>query len=168
MESNIRKLTPNDVDSILEIQSFCYQNVILESREVLLKKILLYPAGCYLYECYSANIGYILSHPWRIAYPPVINQCIENIPNNADCYYIHDLAVLPKARSHGIASRLLQQTVNIAKESGFSKIALVSVENSAQFWESKGFIEVSLNDSPQLTDILKKYQTSAKYMFRTI
>jgi N-acetylglutamate synthase-like GNAT family acetyltransferase len=168
MEVNIRKANPNDVDSILEVQAFCYQNVLLESREVLLKKILLFPDGCYLVECYSANAGYILSHPWRVACPPAINYYIENIPNDVDCYYIHDLAVLPKARGHGIASKLLQQTMSFAKKSGFSKIALVSVENSAEFWESKGFIEVPLEDSPQIADILKTYQKNAKYMCRTL
>lgn len=111
MKIAIRQAAMLDLDSILDVQSRCYQNVPLECREVLWEKMWLSPDGCYVAEMDSACVGYVLAHPWMFLDPPGINSQLKTIPENADCFYIHDLAVSEEGRGQGLGGRLLELTI---------------------------------------------------------
>ena len=164
----IEPATLHDISSIIRIQALCYKNVTLEHADVLLEKIHLFPAGCYIAKHDNQDVGYIISHPYLYLCPPKIDSYLNEIPDNANCFYIHDLAISPKIRGYGVGSYLLRRAICTARKCNFSSITLISVEDSLQFWVKNGFTEVGTQNNSQVEHVLAAYQITAKYLRRDI
>ena len=54
-------------------------------------------------------------------------------------YYLHDLALLPKARGLGAAGDIVGIALAQATVAGFRTASLVAVNNSQPFWQRQGF-----------------------------
>src|SRR5580700_8233715 len=74
-----------------------------EDVEIFAERQKLYPAGCYIFRRKKNIEGYIISHPWHFKKPPALNTCLKSIPQPAETYYIHDIALVPDARKYGNA-----------------------------------------------------------------
>ncbi len=40
-------------------------------------------------------------YPWRFGQPPKLNMRLHRLSDDADTFYIHDVAILPAARGGG-------------------------------------------------------------------
>ncbi|RYE85015.1 MAG: GNAT family N-acetyltransferase [Hyphomicrobiales bacterium] len=138
---------------------------LFEASEVLAERQQLYRNGCYLLEISEKPTGYVLSHPWRAGSLPDLNTALGEIPADADTYYIHDLALLPVTRRLGAASHIVNALAKHAQAQGFATMHLVAVNGSVGFWEKHGF---AVDDVPALSDTLKGYEDSARYMVRQL
>ena len=87
------------------------------------------------------------------------------LPEDADIYYIHDLAVLPLARGGGAASACVHRLAAHARAAGFARMALVAVGNSAGFWQRQDFREAH---DEALARKLASYDSAARYMIRDL
>lgn len=164
----IRPSTLADLTNIIDIQSYCYKEVTPENSDVLAEKLVLYPQGCFVAEEDSSTIAYMFSHPWKLASPVKINSFLGKIPNEANCYYIHDIAIHPSYRGYGIAKKLFNRALENALEESQQYIALVAVQNSESFWNKLGFRNcTSLNiEIGDVNDILGEYQEGAVFMLK--
>lgn len=124
------------VEAIAEIVHPAYP----EAPEVFADRLRLFAAGCLMaVDQNGTSIGYCLSHPGIIGHPPALNTVLGALPATADCLYLHDVALLPAARGHGLGKSLARQLDGIARAHGLAHIALTAVNGSDGFWQSLRF-----------------------------
>jgi GNAT superfamily N-acetyltransferase len=136
-----------------------------ESPEVFAEKMRLYPDGCRVLAAENETVGYGLSHPWMQHQIPPLDGFLEKLPDDADCLYVHDVAVLPDFRG-GVARVYVATIEGLARASGIAALALVSVYGTRVLWERLGFRPVTPDAA--LRAKLTSYGASATYMLREL
>lgn len=159
-----RAMTGYDIDAVFDIANRVHPD-FFEAREVLAERQQLYRNGCYLLEVSEKPAGYVLSHPWRLGNLPELNAPLGALPEGADSYYIHDLALLPLTRGLGAAGQIVAALTKHAQVMGFASMSLVAVNGSLGFWERQGF---SVSDRPELAEKLATYEDKARYMIKDL
>lgn len=136
-----------------------------ENAAVFAACLRLYPAGCHVVDAGSGRVGgYLISHPGRFDMPPVLDVPLARLAEPADCYYLHDLALAPLTRGHGMAGAAVEIAVAAARRGGFDTIALIAVGDAHDFWRHQGF-------KPRgdgLVDPAKGYGAEARALIRRI
>jgi len=136
-----------------------------EDDAVFIERLKLYPGGCFVLEGEGGLLGYGISHPWRIFQIPALNTLLGRLPEKANTYYLHDIALLPEARSGGAARQVVTAMAEQAKRDGFATMSLVAVNGSPGFWQKQGFAAVEV---PELSEKLLGYSSDARYMMRKL
>lgn len=157
-----RAMSGYDFSAVFEIANRVHPG-FFEAEAVLEEKFTLYRNGCYLLEVSEKPAGYVLSHPWVLGTLPALNTLLGQIPDNADTYYIHDLALLPLTRGVGAAGEIVNGLTKHARAMGYSTMSLVAVNGSVPFWQKQGFV---IADRPELADTLAAYEDAARYMVK--
>lgn len=157
-------MIPADLDAVQGIAGIVHPG-FFERREVLAEKQQLYPAGAWFCEVGGKAAGYLLSHPWPENSVPALDALLGAVHENADSYYIHDLALLPDIRGVGAAGAVVRVALAHATTSGFTTASLVAVNGSQAFWEMKGFGAANI---PALAIKLQTYEPHAQYMTRSL
>ncbi len=125
----------------------------------------LYPAGCHVVDSGDGTLGgYLIAHPGRFDTPSVLHVPLERLPEPADCYYLHDLALAPVTRGHGLAGAAVEIVVADARRAGLDTIALIAVGDAHDFWHYQGFALLGNG----LVDPAKGYRDEARAMIRRI
>jgi ribosomal protein S18 acetylase RimI-like enzyme len=158
-----RQLSTKDVSSLARIAEKIHPG-LPESNEVFAERVKLFPAGCLaLTSCETNNLcGYAISHPIRYRQPPALDKLLEELPEDVNQYYIHDLAILPEFQGRGYANACMERLFEIAK--GYATTSLVSVYGTAPFWRRYGFKVVEMDRSLQIK--LEDYGESAVFLER--
>lgn len=157
-----RALTTLDLPAVEAIAEAVHPT-FPEDLAVLAERQRLYPDGARLLELDGLPAGYLLSHPWRFGTMPALNSLLGAIPADADTYYLHDLALLPRARGTGAAAMIVGDMLRHARASGFSGVSLAAVNGSLPFWYKHGFRTV---DIPGLSNELRSYEAAARFMIK--
>ena len=134
-----------------------------EELAVFAERQRLYPEGARLLELDGRSAGYVFSHPWRFGTLPPLNALLGAIPDDADTYYLHDLALLPAARGTGAAAMIVGDILRHARSAGLASISLVAVNGSVPFWYKHGFRPL---EAPELADKLNSYEAAARLMVK--
>ncbi len=121
-----------------------------EDPAVFANRLALFPDGCRMAEDGALSLGYCIVHPGIIGQPPALDSVMQSLPAEADCLYIHDVALLPEARGRKLGIALARLMEDVARAHGFDRIALTAVNNSDGFWGSLGY-------EPQPCDTLASY-----------
>lgn len=125
----------------------------------------LYSAGCHVVDSGDGQIGgYLIAHPGRFDTPSVLDVPLERLPEPADCYYLHDLALAPVTRGHGLAGAAVAIVLAEAQRGGFDTIALIAVGDAHDFWQHQGFVPVG----DGRIDPAKGYGAEARALIRRI
>lgn len=132
-----------------------------ERTEVFAEKISLFPQGCFKFVYDNHISGYGISHPWKLFCIPPLDSFLVRYPDDADCLYVHDVAILPAARGHLAAAHYVSIIKGVARELLLPTLACVSVYGTDVLWKRFGFEEVR---SEAITAKLASYGGSAKYM----
>jgi GNAT superfamily N-acetyltransferase len=135
----IKQLSVQDIPAVLEVQVQCYIPELNERGDTFLKKLRLFPKGCMGYWQDSLLGAYVFSHPWKTGEIVPLDFGLNSLPADADCLYIHDLAVSPRLRGKGVGNQLVQQLFKIADSLGIKDFTLVAVQDSEPFWSKYGF-----------------------------
>lgn len=156
-----RAARPDDLASIVAIAARVHP-ALPERAEVLADKLRLFPAGCAVLVADDTPAGYGLAHPWMRQHIPLLDHLLGAIPAEADCLYIHDVAILPEWRGRGALHRYLASVVHLARSAGIGSLALVSVYGTQAMWARAGFHTVEADAT--LAAKLASYGESATYM----
>jgi len=159
-----RQMQPADLDRVFEIAEIVHPD-FPEDRTVFANRLSLFAPGCLCLERDGRTAGYLVSHPVRQDSPPQLNSELADLPPDADCYYLHDLALLPELRGGGNGRQAALMVVEIARAHGFDRIALIAVNGSASFWASCGFAPVRLDIG---SDKLASYGDDSQFMVREL
>lgn len=138
---------------------------LAERPEIFAEKIRLYPRGCRVLAAGGGIAGYGLAHPWMKHQVPPLDDFLGQLPDGADCVYIHDVAVLPDHRG-GAARAYVIEIEQLARSSGIATLALVSVYGTHVLWKRLGFHAVAPDAA--LRAKLSSYGASATYMLREL
>ncbi|MBD8066362.1 GNAT family N-acetyltransferase [Devosia sp. PTR5] len=157
-------MTGYDIAEVFAIANRVHPE-LFESQAVLAEKQALYRNGCYVLEVSERPAGYVLSHPWRFGEVPALDGLIGALTDDADTYYIHDLALLPLTRGIGAAGKIVEALAKHARVLGLDSMTLVAVNSSRPFWERHGFASET---APQLDADLAGYGPDARYMVRRL
>ena len=163
---HIRLMQISDLSAVVRLQDHCYADEFYESPQVVAKRLMLYPQSCWL-ACYQDKVwGYLFSYPSRLGQVNPLGAEFGQY-EQANCLYLHDMAVSPDARGQGVATTLLQQALNYAGTLGLSYAALVAVQNSTAFWQQQQFDLVDdLSEAASLA--LTSYGADAIYLARRL
>lgn len=163
---HIRLMQISDLSAVVRLQDHCYADEFYESPQVVAKRLMLYPQSCWL-ACYQDKIwGYLFSYPSRLGQVNPLGAEFGQY-EQANCLYLHDMAVSPDARGQGVATALLQQALSYASTLGLPFAALVAVQNSAAFWQQQQFdIVDALSEAASMA--LTSYGADAIYLARPL
>lgn len=137
-----------------------------EAPEVIAERLALYPAGCRLACIAGEPVGYALMHPGRVGEAPPLDTLLGGLPADADCLYLHDIALLPAARGSGLGSAVLAEAEALARAAGFAMLALTSTPPARGYWLRQGFQPTQ--GGPALQAKLASYGAGMTYMTRPV
>jgi hypothetical protein len=136
-----------------------------EGEDVFSERIRLAPEGCFVLTNDRRTVGYFFSHPWIRMKPPALHQMLGAIPPDADCWYVHDVAVDRDARGGGVVADICARVFRVAAAKGFRTTMLVAVSGAGGYWGRLGFCD---RTSDALRLKLKDYGDDAVYMERPL
>jgi GNAT superfamily N-acetyltransferase len=121
-------------------EGLIYPSQLWESNDSFRRRMEQFPEGCI--ACVNDRdelVGYMFCHPWKKDSIVPLNCEDLVIPNDADCFYVHDIAVIPSYRLRGIARSLMFMAIDMAAKHGFDEIKGVAVLGSHVHWIKLGF-----------------------------
>jgi ribosomal protein S18 acetylase RimI-like enzyme len=135
----LRRLTPEDLPQLHALEAETYLPELHESDEAFLQLMRLYPEGAF--GCFDQDglCGYAFATPFVAGTTLALRAPMTALPERADTFYIHDVAVAPRCRGRGIGRQLAARLLQLARDQGFARSELVSVQGSAPFWRRFGF-----------------------------
>lgn len=156
-----RKMSVSDIEGLRRVGDEIHPD-LPESDYVFTERVKLFPEGCLvLVEC-DKVCGYAISHPIRHRQPPALDSLLGEIAPDADQYYIHDLAILPRFRGRGLAAECISKLSAVAKR--YPTTCLVSAYGTAPFWGRFGFVPEPVD--AVLSEKLREYGADATYLSR--
>ena len=136
-----RRLVPRDLSAIGALEAEAYLPSLHVSEAAFLRLIELCPDGAV--GCFDEDglCGYAFGVPLTSGSTLDLRVPLPAIPDAPDIFYIHDVAVSERCRRQGIGRQLAVQMLDLARDQGFTRIELVSVQGSAAFWRTLGFVD---------------------------
>jgi ribosomal protein S18 acetylase RimI-like enzyme len=159
-----RSMTEADLPAVSALADLIHPDYP-EDDAVFAERLRLYPAGCHVLARDGTLQGYVVSHPWMDLDPPALNSLLGTLPVTASTFYIHDLALLSRARGSGAASAIVTHLVGRARAERLPNLSLVAVNGSAPFWRRQGFEAVR---DRAVMDKLRGYGEDAQFMMRAV
>jgi GNAT superfamily N-acetyltransferase len=161
-----RPMTPADLPGVHGLSVRMHPG-FPERAEVFAEKLTLFARGCYVLSgADSAVGGYCFSHPWLSGPPPELDAFLGELPGAPQTYFIHDLTVDAVLQGRNLASMIVPQLVDIARELQVDRMALVAVNGSAPFWTRMGFAPTTCKARQEAAK--SKYGARATHMERHI
>jgi len=155
-----RAMALGDLDGVAAVARTAFPDHP-EGRACFEERLTLAPDSCFVLEGEGGVVGYLIAYPWPLEAIPPLDTLLGSLPESRASWYLHDLALLREARGGGNARAGL--ALLFAKLD--APIALVSVNESAAFWQAQGFVP---QDSPALKAKLSSYGPGARYMVRGV
>ena len=168
MTLQIIPMTAAHIDEVVQIQAEAFTPDLRETPEVFANRIARF--GEFFRVAYQDGrmVGDVVAFPWKFGDAPVNNQKFpEDLPE-PDCFFIHDIALLPDARGGGIARALLEDAYQTAHALGFDAASLVAVGQSGTYWDRVGFVPFARVTEAKRAYILDIYGPGARLMARPI
>ena len=160
-----RPMMAADLDGVVAVARLSFPDHF-ESRACFENRLALSPAMSFvLAGADEAVRGYLFAYPWKGQTAPALNTLIDALPDDADRIYLHDLALDPAVRGGGHTRSIVERLVDQVRADGWTKIALVAVNDATTFWQRMGFQPVT---SPALAAKLASYGDDARYMVRDL
>lgn len=154
-----RPATEADLDAIMAIQAEVH--ALQERREVMADKLRLFGEGAWMLEASGRCLGYAIAHPWILGDVPPLDTLCETWPDEADCFFIHDVALMRPARGRGAGRAFVKIVTTLTEGRGWRRMALVSVYDTYPLWERCGFEVQVTTLAPEK---LAPYGHAARYM----
>ncbi|WP_235522988.1 GNAT family N-acetyltransferase [Novosphingobium sp. Leaf2] len=160
-----RAMQADDLDGVVATARACFPDHF-EALACFAERLALYPQGCLVLAAGTQVQGYCIGYPWPLGAIPPLDSLLGELPDARDAYYLHDLALMPHVRGQGFAAQGLDRLTAVVRGAGGEVIALVSVNETARFWDALGFRAAGA--SPALVRKLQSYGEGATYMTRAV
>ncbi|WP_407355063.1 GNAT family N-acetyltransferase [Methanolobus sp. WCC5] len=152
LKISIRNALENDINEIMLIEQGSFHANIVESRDVFLDRIRIFPQGFLVLEIGNLVVGYICSELWEHSEDiPAgnfrLNHTITEVHrNDGTQLYISSLGILQEHRKKGYGKKLFSELEKraIAECRISSMVLVVSVRWGAaiRIYEKHGFREI--------------------------
>lgn len=148
-------LSALDVPGLMLVQQDCYSEELVESAAVMAERILAFSQTCWGYFVEQQIAGYLLAYPSVLG---SITPLAAAFPlyQNANCLYLHDMAISSDFRGQSLAPKLLKHATAEAEKMGLQALALVAVQGAEDYWAKQGFVK-EMNITNEQQAILETY-----------
>ncbi|MCB1821647.1 MAG: GNAT family N-acetyltransferase [Candidatus Competibacteraceae bacterium] len=149
---SFRSARLGDIDDIMMIEEESFLPGVMESREVFMERIRIFPAGFLIMNIkeYVGAIGYISSELWRIDGVPgkelfILGHSIQKAHSaNGNMLYISSMGILKQYRKNGLGRELFSALIrNICScHTEINRLILIVGEPwhaARRIYESEGF-----------------------------
>lgn len=140
-----RAATEADVPEVFRISKIIHPD-IPERIETYQEKIVLSPLSCFVADDGKSIRGYAITLPWTAKEIPELDTLLGAIPENPTALYIHDVALLPSARSLGLVGELMALMDAAGRKLGLTEISLAAVYGSETTWFQYGFRRMDMSE----------------------
>jgi GNAT superfamily N-acetyltransferase len=128
---------------VCAIQKNAYPKVLHEAPESFAAKIEAAPETCWGVFMERGLGAYLIALPLMGTSTVGLGDTV--FPNvvaadQADCLYLHDLAVDPSLRGKGCGEALTEHALQKAASHGMERLELVAVQGAQSFWVKFGFV----------------------------
>lgn len=167
MNYHLRPMGEHDIPAVLAIQAESYAEQLLESAAIVRQRLHAFPDLAWVAEEPGGGIcAYLFGYRSRAGSVTPLDGAFSE-PADADCLYLHDLAVARRAAGRGIGPLLVQCLLERGRAQRLRYSALVSVQESEAFWSRLGYAPASDLDARQQAH-LASYGVPALYMLRAL
>lgn len=135
-----RGMTPDDLEAVTTLADTIHADYP-EDTAIFAERLRLAPEGCLVLEHEGKLSGYLISHPWRGLVCPPLNTLLVTLPQPADRWYLHDIALAPTVRGGGHAREAVEHARSLARQNGLRWLTLTSTGPARTFWLAQGFME---------------------------
>ena len=162
----LRPAQAADLSAILAVQRQCYLPSMNEDATTWAGRLDAAAGFVWVGEQAGEIGAYLATYPSQLGKVTPLGGDFAPAAN-ADCLYLHDLAVAPSAAGRGLGARLVACALAAARRHGWRHAALVCVQDAHAFWQRQGFSEpVTL--APAAQAALASYPGPARYMTRPL
>lgn len=162
----IRVMLETDFAAVEKIQATCYGVQLQEDLSSLKAKWQASPLSCFVAQREAELIAYVFAIPVAQFDFPAWNAESCHISPHADRLYLHDMAVAPSARGHGVSEALLRRVMASAEQMKYEFVQLVAVQDSTLFWAKHGFTRADMNDAVRRK--LASYGNDASFLVKVL
>lgn len=155
-----RAMNETDIARASEIERSAHPDY-QEGKAIIANRLQIFPHGCLIFQVDGIAYGYMLCHPWTRGKPVDLNTAITSTPHDADCLYIHDLAMSTDVCGTGAGRSAIPVACDLALAKGLHTLAIVALPLAMTFWERRGFVAAAITDGSNLES---KYGSDAQYM----
>jgi len=159
-------MTDADIAAVMAIQASCYVSAMVEPEAVIRARLLACAGHAWVAGEAGDVAAYLMAYPSRVGRVTPLGGAFS-VAEQADCLYLHDLAVAPASAGAGLGKCLVEAAETAARRAGLARMALVSVQDSLRYWRRQGFQAwVALEDEQRAR--LDGYAGPACYMVRQL
>lgn len=159
-------MAEHDIASILTIQAAAYPTALHEDEQTIRSRLQAVPDCAWVAADNDGIRAYLVAY--RTKFGKVTPFAAPFFPSvDADCLYLHDLAVCPTAAGRGLGPALVRMAWATARQQGLVYSALVSVQGSQDFWRGLDYRPASPFEARQQTH-LRTYPSIASYMVKDL
>lgn len=148
MEMIIRKVSPEDLDRVTEVEAECFPTAEAAGREALKQRIETFPENFFVAEKDRTVIGFI-------------NGCVTDERTICDEMYedsrfhhpegsfqsIFGLDVIPEQRRQGVAEQLMRKMIEEARVQGKKGLILTCKSRLIHYYEKFGYVNCGVSKS---------------------
>lgn len=163
----IRQMQLVDLPAVVKLQDRCYSDDLFESAELVKSRLLLHPQSCWVAVYHDKLWGYLFSYPAVLGKINALGQPFATY-TDANCLYLHDVAVSSDARGQGVGSALIAKALDYANELEFEFVSLVAVQKSTPFWQEQGFVQVTDLSDDAIQALSSYLNQQACYMVKQL
>lgn len=163
---SFRAMQARDIPAVMSIQAQAYAPPLHEEEAVVRSRLAACPQQAWVAEDAQGVCAYLFAYPSRLGQVTPLDGDFQP-HTEADCLYLHDLAVARRAAGRGIGPALVKHKLQRAGAAKLRYSALVSVQDSQGFWSRLGFRPEVKLAAPQ-ADNLASYRIPAVYMVRRL
>lgn len=158
-----RPMAAGDLDAVMGIAAVVHPSYP-ERREVFAERLALFPDGCLIAVVEGTLAGYAVTHPAVVGRPPGLDTLLGELPADADCLYLHDVALLPAVQGRRLGEAAFARIRAAASEAGLATLALIATPAARPYWLRHGFTPVA--HDRELEAKLATYGDGLVYMTR--
>lgn len=158
-----------DIAAIIAVQRESFPEHLRESAAVFANRFERFGEHFLVVrETGGEIVGYALSFPWQLGDFPAADTPFPAELPAPECFFLHDITLLPACRGRGAAAALLEQIFARGRELGFASITLVSVSQAGNFWDRQGFSHCDSLPAHTQSYLLQNYGQGARLMSRPL
>src|SRR5690606_31394087 len=162
----LRAMQERDIPAVLAIQEESYAAEVLEDEAVIRSRLAAFPQLAWVAEDGEGVCAYLFAYHSRLGKVTPLDGEFSS-DGEADCLYLHDLAVARRAAGRGIGPALVRHNLQQAGTAQLRYSALVSVQDSTGDWSRLGY-EAHEELDPTQAGNLAGCQIPAVYMVRDL
>lgn len=144
----IRMAAQKDGLRLAEIEQICFPPEEAASTEMVLERLKTFPENFVVAELDGKVVGFINGANTNEAYlPDSMYHDIQQHISGGDYLALFGLNVHPDYQRQGIAAKLVERFIEVAKAHGCKGVILTCKDHMIHYYEKFGFINYGIADS---------------------